>query len=183
MLVSTENRFHAAALGGGWEMLSGYARWPHTKSSHAIRNRFKVALVEKVPLFAGWSKRDLNQIAGLVTKMEAPAGTHLAAIGEAGDELFIIVEGEARVTTQSGRITSSRPGDFFGEMSLLDGEPRSATVEATTPIRLLVLGHREFWKLLDHTASLVHKIMHALCHRVRQAEKSALDVQGRSVSA
>jgi len=91
-------------------MLSGYARWRHTKSSHAIRNRFKVALVEKVSLFAGLSKRELNQIAGLVTEVEAPAGTRLAAIGEAGHELFIIVEGEARVTTQPGRTTSLRPG-------------------------------------------------------------------------
>ncbi|HET9000149.1 MAG TPA: cyclic nucleotide-binding domain-containing protein [bacterium] len=164
-------------------MLSGYAKWRHTKASHAIRTRFKVALIEKVPLFAGLSKREFSQIAGLVDEVEAPAGTRLATIGEAGHELFIIVEGEARVTTQPGRTASLRAGDFFGEMSLLDGEPRSATVEASTPIRLLVLGHREFWQLLDRTASLVHKIMHALCQRVRHAEKSVLDVKGTSVRA
>lgn len=164
-------------------MLSGYAKWRYAKSSHAIRNRFRVALVEKIPLFAGLSKREVSQIAGLVNEVEAPAGTRLATIGEAGHELFIIVEGEALVTTQPGRTTSLRAGDFFGEMSLLDGEPRSATVEAITPTRLLVLGHREFWQLLDRTASLVHKIMHTLCQRLRRAEKSALDIKGRSVTA
>jgi CRP-like cAMP-binding protein len=65
------------------------------------------------------------------------------------------------------------PGDFFGEMSLIDGDPRSATIEATTPMRLLVLGYREFWQLLDESLPMVRKIMRSLTRRLRQAERSA----------
>jgi CRP/FNR family transcriptional regulator, cyclic AMP receptor protein len=90
--------------------------------------------------------------------------------------MFIIVEGEALVTTRPGRTTHLRSGDFFGEMSLLDGDPRSATVEATAPIRLLVLSRQAFRQLLDETPSLVHKIMHTLSQRLRQVERSAIDL-------
>ena len=157
-------------------MLSEYLRRRQAKSSQAIRNRFKLALVEKIPLFAGLSGRDLQKIARLVAEVETPAGMKLATLGEAGREMFIIVEGEALVTTQTGRRSHLRSGDFFGEMSLLDGDPRSATVEATTPIRLLVLSRGAFWQLLDETPSLVHKIMHTLSQRLRQAERSSLDL-------
>ena len=154
-------------------MLSRYTEWRQAKVSHAIRNRFKVALVEKIPLFEGLSTRELNQIARLVNEFEVPAGTRLATIGEPGREMFVIVEGEASVTSRPNRTTFLKRGDFFGEMSLLDGEPRSATVEATTPLRLLVLAQREFQQLLDETASLARKIMRTLCHRLREAEKHA----------
>ena len=164
-------------------MLSRYTQWRQAKSSHAIRHRFKVALVEKIPLFEGLSTRELNQIARLVNEFEVPAGTRLATIGEPGGEMFIIVEGEASVTARPERTTFLKPGDFFGEMSLLDGEPRSANVEATTPLRLLVLAQREFRQLLDETASLAHKIMRTLCQRLREAEKYALDTKRTSVGA
>ena len=157
-------------------MLSEFAKRRQAKSSQAIRNRFKLALVEKVPLFEGLSGRDLQKIAHSVAEVETPAGTKLATLGEAGKEMFIIVEGEALVTTQPGRTSYLRSGDFFGEMSLLDGDPRSATVEATTPIRLLVLDRHAFWQLLDETPSLVHKIMHTLSQRLRRAERSVLDL-------
>lgn len=161
-------------------MLSRYTQWREAKSSHAIRNRFKVALVEKIPLFEGFSTRELNQIARLVNEFEVPAGTRLATIGEPGREMFVIVEGEASVTARPERTTLLKPGDCFGEMSLLDGEPRSATVEATTPLRLLVLAQREFQQLLDETASLARKIMRTLCQRLREAEKYAPDTKRAS---
>ena len=163
----------------GGKMLSGYVQRRQAKASRAIRNRFKLALLEKVPLLAGLSGRELQKIARLIAEVEVPAGTRLAMMGEVGREMFIIVEGEALVTTRPGRTTHLRSGDFFGEMSLLDGDPRSATVEATTPTRLLVLGRQAFWQLLDDSAPLVHKIMHTLSQRIRQAERSALDLDHR----
>jgi CRP/FNR family cyclic AMP-dependent transcriptional regulator len=166
-------------------MLSRYTKWRVAKSSHAIRNRFKLALIEKVPLFAGLSAKEMNQIARSVNEIEVPPGTRLAAVGEAGNELFIIIDGEALVTTKPGRKAVLKAGDFFGEMSLIDGAPRSATVDATTPIRLLVLGQREFWRVLDETPSIVRKVMHTLCQRLREAEKPAFEIatKGRSNSA
>ncbi len=133
----------------------------------------KAALLERSPLFAGLSPRELARISRLIDEVEVPAGTRLATIGEAGREMFIIVDGRALVTTRRGRPVHLGPGDFFGEMSLIDGDPRSATVEATTPMRLLVLKYREFWQLLDESLPMARKIMRTLARRLRQAERWA----------
>lgn len=154
-------------------MLSRYGKWRVAKASGEIRLRFKVALVEKVSLFAGLSARELQQIARLVHELELPAGTRLATAGEPGGEMFVIVEGEAAVRTPSERTAVLGAGDFFGEMSLIDEEPRSATVDATTPMRLLVLGERDFWRVLNETPSIVRKVMQMLSRRVRKAEASS----------
>ena len=154
-------------------MLSGYSKWRGEKRSQAITLRFKVALVEKVPLFGGLSNKEVSQIARLVKEVECPAGTRLATVGEPGGELFLIVHGEAVVRTKAGRTTGLKAGDFFGEMSLIDGAPRSATVEATTSMRLLVLGQRDFWHVLDGTPSIVHKVMQTICQRLREVEERA----------
>ena len=134
----------------------------------------KTAVLERLPLFAGLSRKELQRIGRLVEEIEVPAGKRLAATGEAGRELFIIVDGRAVVTTPGGRVVRLRPGDFFGEMSLIDGEPRSADVTAATPMRLLAIGYREFWQLLDESLPIVRKIMRTLCQRLRRAERSAL---------
>lgn len=151
-------------------MASRFSKWRAAKVSGAIRLRFKTALVEKVPLFAGLSEREAQQIARLVNEIELPAGTRLATAGEPGGELFAIVDGEAVVTTKPGRTAALKAGDFFGEMSLIDGEPRSATVDAASPMRLLVLDKKDFWSVLDGSTSIVRKVMHTLCQRVRKAE-------------
>ena len=83
------------------------------------------------------------------------------------------MEGQAFVRTSGGRRVRLGPGDFIGEMSLLDGEPRSATVEAVTPMRLLVIASRDFWRILDAAPPMTRKIMRALVRRVREAERGA----------
>ena len=147
-------------------MLPGRRRWRvalwGVKSS-------KVVLLKKVPLFEGLSDRQLNQIARLADEVEARAGQKLARQGETGREMFIIVEGEAVVKTRQGRTVRLTRGDFFGEMSLLDGSPRSATVEATTGMRLLVIGQREFWALVATAPQITRRIMSALSQRIREA--------------
>ena len=134
----------------------------------------KMTVLERLPLFAGLSGKELERIGRLVEEIEVPAGRRLASTGEAGRELFIIVDGRAVVTTARGRVIRLRPGDFLGEMSLIDGEPRSANVTAATPMRLLAIGYREFWQLLDESLPIVRKIMRTLCQRLRRAERSAL---------
>jgi CRP-like cAMP-binding protein len=151
-------------------VISRYSKWRAVKVSAAIRLRFKVALLEKIPLFEELSARETQEIARLVTEIEVPAGTKLAKIGEPGGELFAIVDGEAIVRTRPGRTAALKSGDYFGEMSLIDGQPRSATVEATTPIRLLVLDRRDFWRLLDGKTAIARKVMQTLCGRLREAE-------------
>jgi CRP-like cAMP-binding protein len=133
----------------------------------------RVAVLEKVLLFAGFSQKQLERIARLVGEVEVPAGKRLASPGETGRELFVIVDGHALVTTKRGHTVRLKPGDFFGEMSLIDGEPRSANVVAATPMRLLVIGYREFWQLLDEALPIVRKILRTLARRLRDAERAA----------
>jgi CRP-like cAMP-binding protein len=154
-------------------VLSRFDEWRGTRSSQAIRKRFKIALVQKVPLFADLSPREVTQIAQLLKDVEYPAGTQLVTTGDTGGEMFMIVDGEVIVRSRPGRTFTLKPGDFFGEMSLIDGAPRSATVEAKTPVRLLVIDQRDFWRMLDSAKSIVRKILHILCDRLREADKSA----------
>lgn len=137
----------------------------------AVPRSNKVAALEKIPLFEGLSRGDLEKVSHLTKEIAVPAGRRVATTGESGRELFIIVEGRARVTTRRGRSTHLGPGDSFGEISLIDGEPRSADVDAVTPMRLLVIGYREFWQLLDDHLSIVRKIVRALARRLREAER------------
>lgn len=129
----------------------------------------KVGLLKKVPLFDGLTPQQLNQVARLADEVEVKAGKRLARAGDTGRELYIIVEGEAVVRTGRGRTVRLSRGDFFGEMSLIDGAPRSATVEATTGMRLLVVGQREFWQLLVTAPPIARKIMATMAERLREA--------------
>lgn len=132
----------------------------------------KVALLETIPLFRDLSGKQLEQVARLADEIQVPAGTRLATAGERGQELFVIIEGRASVSTKRGRSLRLGRGNFFGEMSLLDGGPRSATVDADSDMRLLVVGQREFNQLLAAVPPLALKIMSSLSNRVRDAESA-----------
>jgi CRP-like cAMP-binding protein len=129
-----------------------------------------VKVLQGVTLFQGLTPPQLGQIARLAEDVEVAANKRLTVAGETGRELFVIVEGSAVVTTPQGRTVTLGPGQFFGEMSLIDGGPRSATVQASTPMRLLVVGHREFWALLSETPLIAKQIMRTLSHRLRDAD-------------
>ena len=83
-----------------------------------------------------------------------------------------IDRGAVAVRTPVGAGSQLQPGDFFGEMSLLDGEPRSATIVATTDVRLLIVDRSHFWRLLDEAPDLVRRILTILSRRVRRLEQT-----------
>jgi CRP/FNR family transcriptional regulator, cyclic AMP receptor protein len=128
--------------------------------------------LQRVPLFSGFNERELRRIADLSRITEAPAGTVITQIGDAGDSFFIIIDGMAAVRTPVGAGSQLQPGDCFGEMSLVDGEPRSATIVATTDLRLLVVDRAHFWRLLDETPELMRRILTILSRRVRGLEQT-----------
>jgi CRP-like cAMP-binding protein len=144
------------------------ARAGVTEPSHDARIRH----LQRVPLFSGLNEEELRRVAELSRIAEAPAGTAVTQIGEPGDSFFIIIDGAVAVRTPVGAGSQLQPGDFFGEMSLLDGEPRSATIVATTPVRLLVVDRSHFWRLLDETPDLVRRMLTILSRRVRRLEQT-----------
>lgn len=144
-------------------------------STASINQSDKMERLEAVPLFQECTQRQLRAIAKIAGVFDAPVDTVLIRAGEPGDEFFLIVEGTARVHVTSRKRLRLRPGDFFGEMSLLDGEPRSATVVAETPLRMLVISRRNFQSLLEDVPGMTHNLLITLSRRVRHAER-ALDV-------
>jgi CRP/FNR family cyclic AMP-dependent transcriptional regulator len=134
----------------------------------------KVELLRGVPLFSACSKRELSRIASLADEIEVPKGRVLTHEGDPGWECFVVVDGRATVTVgDRGRVARLGPGDCVGEMSLIDQEPRSATVEAQTDMQLLVLDSRSFSSLLEEVPSVARKLLAAMADRVRAAEREA----------
>jgi CRP/FNR family transcriptional regulator/CRP/FNR family cyclic AMP-dependent transcriptional regulator len=128
--------------------------------------------LRRVPLFNDCTDEELRRIADISKIVETPAGTVLTEAGTPGDSFFVVIDGRVSVQTQVRVGDPLLPGDFFGEMSLLDGEPRSATVVATTDVRLLVVDRSHFWRLLNEAPDLVRRIMVVLSRRVRRLEQA-----------
>jgi CRP/FNR family transcriptional regulator, cyclic AMP receptor protein len=131
----------------------------------------KLKLLGNVRLFSACNKRELSRIAALADEVEEPKGKVIVRQGDPGRECFVIVEGKAKATMRGKASATLGPGSFFGEMSLLDQGPRSATVTAETDIRLLVLGSREFSALINEVPIVSVRIMRGLAERLRNAER------------
>jgi CRP-like cAMP-binding protein len=129
------------------------------------------AVLRALPLFANASPRHLRQVAKIASSADFLPGDFVVTVGEPGDAFYVIVSGKAKVMT-SGRAHALGPGDFFGEMSLLDGEPRSATIVATTELHTMKLERAAFLKLLEQDSRLALTVMQALAARVRRLERS-----------
>jgi CRP-like cAMP-binding protein len=135
------------------------------------RRSQKTDLLKKVPLFINLSKRHLNEIGKHADQVSIKAGNVLAQQGNIGWDFILIVEGKAQVKKDGKVIRHLSSGDFFGEISLIDGEPRTATVIAETDMALLVVHRRSFDHLLDTIPGLQKKIIISLCKYLRRAEK------------
>jgi CRP/FNR family transcriptional regulator, cyclic AMP receptor protein len=141
-----------------------------SRSSRRTRDT-KLALLSEVPLFSACTKRELRRIASLADQIEVPKGKVLTRQGDPGWECFVITDGKAKATMRGRGSATLRPGSFFGEMSLLDQGPRSATVTAESDMHLLVLSSREFSALVEEVPSVARRMMRGLAERLREAER------------
>jgi CRP-like cAMP-binding protein len=127
-------------------------------------------LIAGVPLFAKCSKKELSEISRLTTPVTVRAGKVVAQQGTTRRELIVIVEGTATVSIDGHEVASLGPGDFFGEISLLDGGPRTATVTAVTDLVAEVAGPREFHQLLKDTPELTRTLLRGVASRLRATD-------------
>lgn len=133
----------------------------------------KIELLKKVSLFAPCGDKELRKIASLVDAVDVPEGKVLTKEGGPGHEFFVIAEGKAKVTLRGKKLAGDLgEGAFFGEMSLLDQGPRSATITALTPMHLYVLDSRSFSRFLDEAPTVSRKIMRGLAERLRKTDKA-----------
>jgi CRP-like cAMP-binding protein len=129
--------------------------------------------LSKIWLFAPCSTRDLRRVRQSLDEITADAGEVLCEEGSQGHEFFIIVKGTAAVRRKGRKVATLGPGKYFGELALLDRQPRSASVVAETEMVLLVLEQRHFLGLIDTVPGLGRKLLGAMAARLREADKLA----------
>ncbi|HEY5252961.1 MAG TPA: cyclic nucleotide-binding domain-containing protein [Acidimicrobiales bacterium] len=124
-------------------------------------------------LFSALSASQLKTLRRTVDEVTVPAGKVLCEEGTVGREFFFIVDGTAAVKRNGRKAATLGPGGYFGELSLLDRRPRSATVVSETEMTLLVLEQRRFNGLIDAMPALAHKMLVAMSERLREADNRA----------
>jgi CRP/FNR family transcriptional regulator, cyclic AMP receptor protein len=137
-----------------------------------VSDREWARVLESLPLFEGIGKRDLRRIVRDAEFAEFPPGESVVLSGERGDAFYLVLGGEATAPAKPAHRTLTT-GDYFGEISLLDGEPRSATVIATSDLHVMRLRRRAFDQMLERHPSLARKLLVELGTRVRMLERQA----------
>jgi CRP/FNR family transcriptional regulator, cyclic AMP receptor protein len=147
------------------------------------------AVLKTVPLFASFPEDQLRMLAMLVMRKSAPRSSTIVARGDPTDSLYIVVSGRLKVMMSDSEgkeviLAILGPGEFFGEMGLIDDEPRSATVVTIEPCELLSVAKREFKKCLAENFEMAQAVMRGLVKRLREADRkigslALLDVYGR----
>jgi len=135
-----------------------------------LRADAKVDLLRDLPLFELCSKRDLRRIAALAEERLVDEGTELIREGEPGREFFVVVDGEVDVRRRGRRVARLGAGSYVGEIALLSRSPRTATVTAATPLRVLAISGVDFVRLLDTLPELWLKVARTLADRVEADE-------------
>ncbi len=157
---------------------------PSHREGSMARDNVVVDRLKQVPLFSACSSRELRAIAGVVKEVDHPKGTVIAREGDPGVGLFVIVDGDAEVTIGGKRMARLSQGDFFGEIALLDGGPRSASVVAVEPVETASLSRDDFLGLLRRNPAAVEGLLVMLARTIRRLSDEVgdfvfLDQQGR----
>ncbi|HTZ07912.1 MAG TPA: cyclic nucleotide-binding domain-containing protein [Acidimicrobiales bacterium] len=134
----------------------------------------KQELISGIRLFSTCTRSEMAQVAALTTPAEHPAGTVLTRQGASGGMAFVIASGRAEVTRQGKVLATLGPGDVVGELSLIDGEPRSATVTALSDLEVLEIDRADLTKLFRKAPSVVRKLLEAMAGRLREVDALAV---------
>jgi CRP/FNR family cyclic AMP-dependent transcriptional regulator len=147
------------------------------------------AVLKAVPLFSSFPEDQLRMLAMVVARRSVPRSTTVMAGGDATDSLYIVISGRLKVMMSDAEgkeviLTILGPGEFFGEMGLIDDEPRSASVVAIEACELLYISKRDFKKCLAENFDMTMAVMRGLVRRLREADRkigslALLDVYGR----
>jgi CRP/FNR family cyclic AMP-dependent transcriptional regulator len=127
-----------------------------------------------VSLFGSCTERELTQIARAGDEVNVEPGSDVVTEGSTGQEFYLILDGMAFVSRAGARLAELGPGEYFGELSLLDGAPRNATVTADAALLLWSLGPREFAAVLDSWPGVARKLLIAMAGRLRAADDQAV---------
>ena len=134
------------------------------------RRQTAVALAG-VPIFAGFSARHLNRLAGDTDELSFMPGQSIVMEGEPGEALFVVLAGQGKVIRGGKRVGRVLPGDFFGELSAIDGGPRSASIVAETPMNVLRLFRHTLTRLIDEEPQVALTLLDGIVRRIREISR------------
>ena len=132
----------------------------------------KVELLTRTPLFAECTKAELIEVAIIADEREASTGDRLTEEGQRGREFFVLVEGAVAVTSDGRKLADLGPGDWFGEIAILTYKQRTATVTATSAVRLLVISDRAFRRVVETTPRIALKVLRNVAERLDHHARS-----------
>lgn len=135
-----------------------------------MRNDDRIRTLKAVPLFGAFAPRELSAVAKVVEVLDVAAGEDLVRQGQRGHEFYVLATGSAEVTRDGETIAKLGSGDFFGELAVLDPQPRTATVTMTSPGQVLILAEREFFSLLSSAPTLSRKLLIGLARRLHDRD-------------
>lgn len=135
--------------------------------------RPKALDLKSIWLFSSCTNSELRRLRSSLDEVQVPAGKVLVEEGRIGLEFFLIVSGKAAVTRRGRKVAALGPGDYFGELALLDRRPRSASVVSETDMDVLVLTQRQFNGLLDSVPTIARRLLAAMANRLREADAKA----------
>ena len=134
-----------------------------------------LAVLERVRLLEGLSKRQLKRVYDAAKEVRYMEGASVVKQNQPGDIFYLILGGQAKVTRGGRTINRLLPGDYFGEISLLDGGKRSASVVSETPMVMLEVTQRAFQRLIRDDLTVAMKLMESMAKRLRSIERSLRD--------
>ncbi len=132
----------------------------------------KIELLRRIPLFAECTKAELIEVAISADEREIASGQNLTEQGQRGRDFFILVEGAVAVRRSGRKLADLGPGDWFGEIAILTYKPRTATVTATSPVRLLVISDRAFRRVVETTPRIALKVLRNVAERLEHDARS-----------
>jgi CRP-like cAMP-binding protein len=131
--------------------------------------------LRNVPLFRGMPAYALETVADRASETSFEAGATVTREGEPGDTFYIVVDGRLEVSQHGSPIRELGPGDFLGEIALVDGRPRTATVTATEPVEALVIRRADFLEMIEFDSAVRLGILMALTERIRNTDPGHID--------
>jgi CRP/FNR family cyclic AMP-dependent transcriptional regulator len=134
----------------------------------------KIDLLSRVQMFSSLNKKELGLIARSADVVTVKPGTEIVTQGTPGHEFYLVVSGQAIVRRNGRKIATLGPGQYFGELALLDRGPRSATVTAETEVELAIISQREFLAVLNQVPAVAYKLLVSMASRLREADTRAL---------
>lgn len=155
-------------------------RWRHRPTARAGRGEARQGIAEReralarAPLFAGLSKRHLRAVARVSGIVHHDTGETVVKEGAGGSVFFVVLKGKARVVRRGRTLARLRRGDFFGEMSILDGKPRTASVVTEAPSIFLSLAAKDFRRVLGQEPRIAERMLEVMAGRLRDRERPVL---------